>query len=195
MDLDTMKSVINRKLEEHPTGHVRSDFHFNPHTSTLLQKISRNIRWELALYLIFGIAFIIMVFVEKQKPLKIYFGIFSIPMLILVPVFHTLLKRIEILMQTAAPVKDAIAELLYILKLYSRRYQQFNTLMVPVCTFTLFFLYENRIDNSSLFIFISLTAVITIISHFISKGYVNWLYGNHIRELEKQLKEFDGFDE
>lgn len=211
MDLDSMKSGIIRKLEEHSTGHVKSDFRFNPLASTLLQKISRNIRWELAIYLISGIGFIIMAFLEKREALKIYCSIFSVPILIFVPIYLAFLKRIANLMQTAAPVKEAVAELLNILKSYSHRYQQFSTLMVPVCMYTMFFLMEMQPaypgkasekvsedlnDFWSLFMFFTtITVVITIISHFISKAYVNWLYGNHIKELEKQLKEFDGLDE
>ncbi len=203
MDLDSMKSGIIRKLEEHPTGHVKSDFRFNPLASSLLQKISRNIRWELAIYLISGVGFIIMAFLEKREALKIYFSIFSVPILIFVPIYLALLKRIANLMQTAAPVKEAVAELLNILKSYSHRYQQFSTLMVPVCMYTMLFLIEmhekvskDLNDFWSLFMFFTaITVVITIISHFISKAYVNWLYGHHIMELEKQLKEFDGLDE
>lgn len=203
MDLDSMKSGIIRKLEEHSTGHVKSDFRFNPLASTLLQKISRNIRWELAIYLISGIGFIIMAFLEKREALKIYCSIFSVPILIFVPIYLAFLKRISNLMQTAAPVKEAVAELLNILKSYSHRYQQFSTLMVPVCMYTMLFLIEmhekvseDLNDFWSLFMFFTtITVVITIISHFISKAYVNWLYGNHIKELEKQLKEFDGLDE
>ena len=203
MDLDSMKSGIIRKLEEHPTGHVKSDFRFNPLASSLLQKITRNIRWELAIYLISGVGFIIMAFLVKREALKIYFSIFSVPILIFVPIYLALLKRIAHLMQTAAPVKEAVAELLNILKSYSHRYQQFNTLIVPVCMYTMLFLHERHEKVSedlndfwSLFMFFTaITGVITIISHFISKAYVNWLYGHHIRELEKQLKEFDGLDE
>jgi accessory gene regulator protein AgrB len=204
MDLDALKPGLNRRLEEEGPVHARSDFRTVTGHRSLLEKLRRNLGIELVLYLLCGIAFLLMAFVEEKKALSIYFGVFSVPMFLFVPVFHLLRQRISAHLHSAASIHASIFELLGVLKAYVRRYLQFNVIMVPVCVITVTFLIARfphteaarteplTGDASSRWLLFSLLLIIpTVIGYFISKAYVNWLYGNHIMELEKLLREFD----
>jgi hypothetical protein len=202
MDLDALKIGLNRKLEEAPEGSGIPVMQSSQKSGTLLHKLRRNIRIEMIIYLVSAIGLMIMAFTEKGKVLRIYSGTFSIPLLLMVPVFLALDKTITRHLRNSSPISSSTTELLDILKTYSMRYVQFSTLMSTVCLLTMVFLlktYPPEGDSVNTPLFSSSTSrllffltlfLFTTSCYFISKVYVKWLYGDHIRELEQLLREF-----
>lgn len=203
MELDELKTGLKSRLEDGmPPASVPALTRI-PRSHSPLVRIRRNIRIELALYVICAIGYVILSIQSPDLAFKVYsmsVVIVCLPFLWVLYAFH---RRISVILQSADTVRDSISDLLSALKRYRRIYLYLSTLLVPF--FVLYMMLLDHLlgaaDGSSdsdaysdrLFwgFMVALTALSTLAVYFLNRLYIHWMYGRHIRELEATLADFE----
>lgn len=206
MDLDALKTRINDILEQPVTVMNRTVVCKVPRSRGLLMKLRRNLRLEMAFYLLSVPVMLIEAWRTDERWVSIYLVTCAVLMTLLVPVFVGLARRITRHIHADTTVHQRLKELLDILKTYQRRYLQFNLIMVPVClvyamALVIVFPVPGMIDVSTDalqlsgwqvgMIFMVVLVILMTITWFIAKWWIHWLYGRLIFDIERELNEVE----
>ena len=203
MELDELKTGIKSRLEDGMRPATVPTLTRIPRSHSPLVRIRRNIRIELALYLLCAIGYVILSIQSPDLAFKVYSMSVVIVCLPLFWVLYAFHRRISVILQSADTVRDSISELLSALKRYRRIYLYLSTLLVPFFVLYMILLdyliggvdgpsdpdmYSNRLFWG---VMIAVTALSTLAVYFLNRLYIHWMYGRHIRELETTLADFD----
>jgi hypothetical protein len=206
MDLDALKSGLNRRLEQPVTKLSGQMVCKRPRSRGLMIKLRRNLWLETVMYILSIPVMFFMAWRIEELAFYIYVLTCSLVMCFLVPIFAGLARRITRHLHADATVHEGLKELLDIMKTYQRRYLQFNVIMVPIClvysiVLMVVFPGSNSIDNSAdtlpppfWFILLSIILGLTLLmvsAWYIAKWWIHWLYGRYIRDLEAELQDME----
>jgi hypothetical protein len=210
MDLDALKSGLNRRLEQPVTRFSSQLVCKRPRSRGLMIKLRRNLWLETAIYVLSIPVMIFMAWRVGGLALYIYVLTCSVVMCFLVPIFIGLARRITRHLHADTTVHEGLKELLGIMKTYQKRYLQFNLIMAPVClvyaiALTIAFpgmeMSEAQADPIQIdawliwLLILGAVAMFMLSIWYVSKWWIHWLYGRYIRDLEQELSEVESTEE
>ena len=203
MELDEIKDLLKSKLEEGPAPLTSSELEeqISKKTHSIIDKIKRSIRFELAL----GIFFVVIAVWAWFRYPFFYVRPFSMLCIALCSFlfiyFGALYKKISAYEQSALPVKDSLQKVIDIVQQFTRLYFQFNMVTLPIYfIFGLITLYlivkgDSSIKNYNwqrgIFFYLGWFAIWAAVMYLFSKWYIKKLYGNYLVQLKQQLKDIE----
>lgn len=199
MDLDNLKIQFNKELSSAKTKDERTLVDILQRDSiSVIDKISRSLRWEIMLSIFLTICAGIAAVLISYPSIKIYCSVFVMIGLAFIVVLYNLSKKISHSKNNTLPVKQNIQETLQLIKNYVRISYSINAALVPA--FLIFAFYLRVYDDSlptllftatNTFWLIIYAIALAALGIFLSKKYMDSLYGKHIRKLEENLSNFE----
>ncbi len=203
MELDEIKDLLKLKLEEGPAQltSIELEEHIGKRTHSIIAKIKRSIRFELAL----GIFFVVIALWAWFRYPVFYVRPFSLLCIALCSIlfiyFGALYKKISLYEQSPLPVKDSLQKIIDIVQEFTRLYFRFNMVTLPIYfIFGLITLYlivkgDSGIKNYNwqrgLLFYLGWFIMWAAVMYFFSRWYIKKLYGNYFVQLKQQLKDIE----
>lgn len=214
MELDQFKNELKTKLA---TDHThRSDLDIEQllkkKTSSFIEKIKKSLWLEIVLGFVLNSGFVYAAFDANMHSMRLYFGVFSILMYLILFFLIYLLIRTHKIKSADQSIKENLASYIQLIDEFIKRYLQLTMALIPICIFFAAYLgytdahADNTIHNYHReYIFgtkIHSIQFIILISSFIillglgiysmyhfTKWYLKKLYGNYLLELKICLSE------
>lgn len=210
MNLDELKIQLNKKLEtaqsfEMVVGGDVSSIH-QTKTNAITHKIKRSLITEIIFSIVFIAAFIVVCVFTKFHSIRLYFGVFSLVLILFTVILFYLLQRTNRLNTAVLPVVQNLKSLHKILNEFVKRYFQFTMLLIPVSLlFSSYLGYtdaKNHIESFNYFpvnitakkqlIFLSIFLIVFVVSmYYFTKWYLKKLYGNHLIQLKQMIEQLE----
>ncbi len=210
MELDSLKEQINRRLED-PVGEMPSDVTSRSVRSrSLLLRLRRNIRIELALYLP-CLAFVAwQMWGTPHTALRIYDATLLCIALVIMWRMREVIRRIDLHLQAGVSIRDHLAALLGILEANRRKYLILIVVILPffvIYAVLLFHFFPIQGQDMPaivadpgqqdppfwvfLVVWVILTALLMGVMYLIARLYIWWMFGKHIQGLRESLRDLE----
>jgi hypothetical protein len=210
MELESLKGQINRRLED-PVGELPSEVTSRSVRSrSLLLRLRRNLRIELALYLpcLGYVAW--QMWRSTHTAVRIYDATFLCMVLVIMWRIREVIRRIGHHLQAGISIRDHLAALLGILEDNRRKYMILSVFILPffviyaVLLFHFFPIHGRDMpaivaDPGQqdppfwvfLVVWVILTALLMGAMYLISRLYIWWMFGKHIHGLRESLRDLE----
>jgi cobalamin synthase len=211
MELEDIKNLLNRKLENEQVNKSANDIAVLLHkkTSSVITKLKKSLLFEIVFS---GFALLIFLYVSvfsKYNSIQIYFTFFTVLLLAMIIVLVLLYKKVNTLSKAHLnkPVKQNLESIHKILNEFIKRYFQLTMLLIPVCfIFSAYLGYQDgkkgititevekfnslfqTKDQLSIFLIVYII-VFSLAAYYFTKWYLNKLYGRYLKNLEECIKE------
>lgn len=210
MELDELKILLKEKPV--PMRVVKSPNDIaallGSKTKSVTGKIRRSLKIEIIACIVFAILCAGFGIFGAYTWLRIYFGIFAVVCLLLLPVLFILLKRTTKFGITDLPVKRNLQLLVNLMQEFVKRYFQITMALIPVSIVMAFLLgyysaapEDTNLQNTSSPNFGSIAFIITVLiaylvffgwgMYYFTKWYLKKLYGNYLDQLQALIKELE----
>ena len=210
MELDVLKEQINRRLED-PVGDLRADIAAGTTRShSLLYRLGRNLRIELALYLLCLPLVALQLWDTTHTALRIYDATLCCLSLMVMWKIRQIISRIDHHLVSGVSIREHLAELLDILEAKSRQYLILCVGLVPffvIYAVLLFHFFPIRVEDMPavpespamesppfwvfLTVTVILTALLTGVMYLLCRLYIWWMFGKHLRCLRESLRDLE----
>lgn len=209
MNLDDFKIQIIKKLE----GSQSFDMAVAEITSfqksktlSITEKIKKSLMTEIIFGGIFLILFLALTFLSSYQSIRLYFGVFTIVILMFQILLILLYKRTIKLTTSSLPIIQNLKSLHKTLSEFVKLYFQFTMFLIPICLiFSGYLGYvdeKNNIDSfkfipfdvifkNHLFLLSFILIFFILIMYFFTKWYLKKLYGNHLKNLKKMIDQLE----
>jgi hypothetical protein len=207
MDLDQLKEQLKFKLETDHTGRTDEDIAIilKKKTSSILEKLKRNLWYETVFGFLFTIAFAVIGLITRYHSIKIYFSVFAVVFTVIMLLMVYLLKKTILLNSADLPIKSNLQNYVWFIEEFIKRYFQLTIALVPISgIFAGYLGYREKapipfLDNVLGIGHLGIGIIITIclvylvgltigIYHF-TKWYLHKVYGRYVLELKKCIAE------
>lgn len=209
MNLDDFKIQINKKLEgsqsfDMAVAEITSFQKFK--TLSITEKIKKSLMTEIIFGGIFLILFLALTFLSPYQSIRLYFGVFTIVILMFQILLILLYKRTIKLTTSSLPIIQNLKSLHKTLSEFVKRYFQFTMFLIPICLiFSGYLGYvdgKNNIDSfnfisfdvsfkNHLFLLSFILIFFILMMYFFTKWYLKKLYGNHLKNLKKMIDQLE----
>lgn len=214
MELESLKEQINRRLED-PVGHVPPDIASRSAGSqSLLLRLRRNLRIELALYLL-CLAYIAWgMWVATQTAIRVYDATMTCLILMVMWRIREVLQRIDLHLRSGVSIREHMAALLDILEANSRQYLLFSVGIIPCLVLYAILLFhffpasaqdlpavleDTSAQSPPLWVYLAVavffTALLMGVMYLLGRLYIWWMFGKHIRGLRESLRDMESDSE
>ena len=210
MELESLKEQINRRLED-PVGDLPSDITSRSVRSrSLLLRLRRNLRIELALYLPCMGYFAWQMWDTTHTAFRIYDATLFCMALVVMWRIREVIRRIDHHLQAGVSIRDHLAALIGILEANRRKYLILSVVILPffviyaVLLFHFFPIHGQDMpaivaDPAQqeppfwvfLLVWVILTALLVGVMYLIARLYIWWMFGKHIRGLRESLRDLE----
>lgn len=213
MDLDELKYQLNKKLSADHNSRSDADFAalLKKKTGSVIGKLRRSLIIEVVLCVLFAAAMAYVSLITSHWSLRLYFGVFTVLMIVFMFILFYLLRRTSRLSASSMPVKSNLQDFLNLLEEFVKRYFQFTMALLPICfAFSLLLSYADpiripeteklvlKIFSARWQVYVFMIVYITALGigvYYFTKWYLKKLYGNYLNELRSciaELKEDEG---
>lgn len=203
MELDDLKYHLQQQPLPRAAERTDADIAtlLKNRTRSLIDKLKISLWLELACSLVFFVVGIVVVFTAESRPTRLYFGVFSITSLLFCLLLGYLLRRVIHLSSTPLPVKKNLETIYYIIHHFSRRYNQFTSLLLPLCVALLYgLIYQDMVTNGVqpvslaeqwplLLQLLGYCVVGALVLYFVRTWYFNKLYYRYLQQLRDCIRE------
>ena len=169
-------------------------------TRSVVSKIKRNLRFEIAfamLFLVFDCIMIILFdnifFLRLFSFMLLFFCIYFIYYV------AKLLRYIDVQYYFDTSVKEQLSKYIQIISRFKKLYFQLTMVMIPLILLMAFIAgyldhdqsgnYTVSFSSQTLWIYSGLSVCWLFIMYFFTRWYIKRLYGNHLNKLERLLKD------
>lgn len=205
MELDNLKVLwndLNAKVV-HPSSDEQILKMLQQQSHSPIAKMKRNLRWEL-IAVIIGYSLPILHFSTVSKPRYWQLAVMLLVIGICFMFYYYYKNKLLSQMQcVTCEVRSNLQRQLSTLGKYVRFYFVSGTVLTPFAFFATAFIVWSRSSGGGTYIqpntlqythLIGSGILITIISYFINRWYVNKLYGQHIQRLKELLQQMEEKD-
>lgn len=211
MELEDIKNLLNRKLENEQVNKSANDIAVLLHkkTSSVITKLKKSLLFEIVFTVVAVLIFAYISIFTKYNSIQIYFTFFTVLLLAMIVVLILLYKKINTLSKAHLnkPIKQNLESIHKILNEFIKRYFQLTMLLIPVCfIFSAYLGYQDgkkgititEIEKFELLfqtkeqlnIFLIVYIIVfCLVAYYFTKWYLNKLYGRYLKNLEECIKE------
>ncbi|RFM28110.1 hypothetical protein [Deminuibacter soli] len=203
MELDDLKYHLQQQAPAPGEQRSADDIAalLKPRARSVVDKLKLSLWFELLCSVIFLIVAIVVMCTAESRPTRIYFGVFGITSLLFCLLLGFLLYRVISLSSTPLPVKKNLETIYYIIHHFSRRYNQFTSLLLPLCVALLYgLIYQDMVTNGIepislaeqwplLLQLLGYCIGGALIIYFIRTWYFRKLYFNYLKQLRECIRE------
>lgn len=198
MELDDLKYQLKQRLEQPESDHSAAHISLllKKRTHSVLDKLSRSLQLEIYLSLTFGAVFTAIAILSNNWTQRIYYSTFLIVLAFFGGFPYYLIKRIKKLGYTPLPVRSNLSTIHAIISRYVKRCYRVTMLLIPVCL--AYSLWLHYLQNDSVLL-VSFTVAVALYAgcsvaiavpvHYITRWYLQKLYGAYLKQLQEQIEE------
>lgn len=195
MELDDLKQVWQEQPAGADTGSEALQKLMLGKSKGPIARIRRNLNRELGVVLAtYVLAISFYVFVDKSR----YWNVAILLVVILVGFFIYYFKKKRLLNEmenVSREVKVNLEQKVKLLSQYVRFYFISGTIGAPLAFLVAYFMVQSRMPKGILYsqffgwpLWVGLT-ILTVLSYFLNKWYVNKLYGKHVEKLRELISQ------
>ncbi len=209
MELDELKYQLNQRLGTERGSRTDEDFLelLQKKTHSVISKIQRSLMMEI---IVCGIFVLVMSYILLTTPywaFRMYFGILSVPVLIVGVVLVYLYRHTKSITTSPKPIRSTLSALVKLMERFVRLYFQLTMAMVPLClTLSMLLAYKEPVSLPQLNKFfdqfinanwktwgfiIAYVGGLAIGIYYFTKWYLRKLYGKYVDELKAYIQELD----
>jgi hypothetical protein len=204
MELDELKMLINARLEEgiHAQNTATLEAAVRQKTRSVTSKIKKSIAFEFAAFVLCIIVAIVCWLVYPSVLVRLFCVAVWIFCLVFSAYLYPLYRKIIFYESVPGTVKENLQQLIVIISRFTSLYFRISMGLLPVIyVFGLIIGYldvskqglleQFHLSKQMLVYGVIFIACWSIIIYFLSKWYIRKLYGNHLLQLQQQLKDIE----
>jgi len=204
MELDDFKTILKTTLEARAPSHsaTRLEQSIHHRTVSILDKIRRNIVWEMLVCLLFVP---LCIWAWQRYPFlytRLFYVLVTFICLLFAGYLLRLYKKIRFYEKADLAVKERLVQIIDILQRFTRLYYRFSMGVLPVAfvlgliTGYLDVMHQPLLARDfrwtkGLFVYIGLFAGWSLLMYVFAKWYIRKLYGNYLSVIRMQLEELE----
>lgn len=195
MELDDLKQLWQQQPTEQPADTAALQQMLLQRSKGPIARIRRNLTRELWVVMVtYTLSIVFYVFVDKSRYWHVALFLVFIAVVFFIYYFmkSRLLKEME---NVSGQVKTTLERQIHLLSKYVRFYFVSGTIGTPLAFFFALFMVKSRMPQGIVYSEFFNWAlgigmlVLTVISYFLNKWYVNKLYGKHVEKLRELIRQ------